>query len=96
MIGPNLTNDRGWPCHWRQLYEALGVEGTHLPAEGLPTRQIGNVWVWVEAKEMAHKEAVMDNMAFVHRVRCRCPKCFKQLSAGRLHQHLKACKGPRR
>jgi hypothetical protein len=65
------------------LYAALGLNPKkHLPKEGLPKQQVGNVTVWV-----CPKDAKVSQDAA--RVWCTCPKCGKLLTAGKLHQHMK-------
>ena len=97
MIGPNLTNDRGYPARWDELYTALGLDpNKHLPDEGVRAKMLSNVVVFVWPKQFAASEAKRSANVFKHRLRCWCPKCSKELSAGRLHQHLKTCKGARR
>jgi len=69
--------------HWQDLYTALGLSTTkHLPAEGLPPQQIGNVTVWVDAKIPGVNQDAK-------RVWCKCPICDKTFTAGKLHQHIK-------
>ena len=71
--------------HHYDLYEALGLNPKrHLPAEGLPPQQIGNVMVWVDAK-------IPGVAQDAKRVWCLCPHCDKKkvLTAGKFHQHMK-------
>lgn len=74
-----LKNARGWKMSHSELYVLLELKpGSHLPAEGIPVRQIQGIDVWVEPKTTS---------ALKHRVMARCPGCKAVLSAGRLHQH---------
>jgi hypothetical protein len=66
-----------------QLCQALGLNPRkHLPDEGLPPRVLGNVLVWVVPR-------VPGTSQDARRTWCECPHCRKQLTAGKLQQHLK-------
>lgn len=64
------------------IYKALGIEGNRLPDAGHPGQLIGNVFVWVKPK-------IPGKAQDAARTWCRCPDCGKELTAGKLHQHLK-------
>lgn len=74
-----------YPLRHDQLYAFLGLDPkAHLPADGLPTRMIGNVPVWVVPKTDKHQGSA--------RVWCRCPKCDRSVTFGKLNQHMKVHK----
>lgn len=68
--------------HSTKMLEALGVIGGKLPKDGLAPRMVQGVRVWavpfVEGRPRKSSQ---------HRVRCECPDCGVELSAGRLFQH---------
>lgn len=65
-----------------ELKTMLGLDPkAKLPADGMPAQEIQGYTVYIrplDAKSSARR---------VHRVRAICPRCKKDLSAGRLHQH---------
>lgn len=78
----NLCDENGRPLRHGQIYEALGLNPkAHLPKDGVVYRYIGNVCVWVTAKTDKAQDAA--------RTRCLCPVCFREFTAGKLHQHMK-------
>lgn len=79
----NLCDENGRPMRHEAIYAALGLNPKrHLPEEGLYSRHIGNVVVWVTPKE---KKVRQDGA----RTRCFCPFCFREMPTGKLHQHMK-------
>jgi hypothetical protein len=70
-----------WNMHSDEMLKALGVR--KLPRDGMEPRQIQGITVWVTpAVTFAGRKSSK------HRVMCECPDCGKQMSAGRLHQHV--------
>jgi hypothetical protein len=74
---------RSWAMHSDEMLKTLGVEGSKLPLEGLPQREIQGIQVWV----VPHVPHPNGRKSSKHRVLCACPNCGRVLSAGRLHQH---------
>jgi len=67
------------------LYAALGLDPKrHLPDEGKLPQYVGNVLVWVVPR-------VKGTNQDAKRVWCKCPQCGRELTAGKLFQHLKYC-----
>jgi len=86
MLLDNLkvVDHPGWQVSERQLKKEMGVVGTKWPDEGLPAKLLGNTLVLVNPKNQKGKRS--------HRAVAFCSVCGKDVSAGRLHQHLKAHK----
>lgn len=85
----------GRSMHSSEMLEVLGVVGGKLPREGLPARDVQGVQVWVAPfvpkirkvwNGFQHVEKEVKSST--HRVRCKCPKCGAEMSAGRLFQHI--------
>jgi hypothetical protein len=75
--------DHTMSMNHRDIYEALGLSPTkHLPTEGLQSRKIGNVLVWVTPRIPGMNQDAK-------RVWCICPHCDKMLTAGKFNQHMK-------
>lgn len=75
-------NPLGWSG---EVMRKLGLRaGGHLPAEGMPERVVEGwaVWVTPEVVDKRHRHGS------AHRVMARCPGCHKELSLGRMGQHL--------
>lgn len=81
------------PVHSSRMFELLGVNNiTKWPDAGLPPCELPatdtsngtavNVTVWVRAIVR-----IPGRKSSAHRVRCLCPGCNRELSAGRLFQH---------
>jgi hypothetical protein len=76
--------DRRWPAPSHVMLKLLGIETGRLPLEGMPSREIQGVQVWVTPiGEMPANRRKRN----AHRLMCACPDCGKVLSVGRLHQH---------
>lgn len=77
----DLRNERGWKMPYHELRKTLGIPIGRLPADlCVAPAMIDNIQVWVTTSDRGR-----------HRVLASCPHCSKGMSAGRLHQHLKAC-----
>jgi len=92
--------------HQAQEYEMaqlLDRVGHKWPAEGMPARMVRGIEVpkpgeinvamieikvWVTPQRSSNSREMSRS---THRVKCECPGCGKEFSAGRLGQHL--CKG---
>lgn len=86
----------------RVILEGLGIKPTaHLPLSGADAKVVsltirGTVYpavaVWVAPSpgaQMRFRGATLRKIhSAKHRVRARCPLCARELSAGRLHQHV--------
>jgi hypothetical protein len=81
-----LNGSDGYPLrHW-ELYEKLGLDPKkHLPDEGAPKQEIGNVTVWVVPR-------VPNTNQDAKRTWAECPACGCSFTAGKLALHLKGCK----
>lgn len=78
-----LVTDRGWTAHSHHVKAMLGLDvDAHLPAAGLAPQILQGIKVWVAPLDPARSHRR------VHRVRAECPDCQKEMSAGRLHQHV--------
>jgi hypothetical protein len=66
-----------------EVFETLGVAGTHWPDAGLPARVVQGIKVWV-----APKVVRPGRKSSKHRVMCACPGCGRVFSVGRLAQHV--------
>lgn len=83
-----VLKDPRWPDRNRNVHSGgmnllLGLPlKAKLPAEGMPEREVQGVVLWV-APLVADRKTVRG-----HRVRARCPHCAKEMSAGRLFQHV--------
>lgn len=76
-----------WPAHSHHMLEKLGVKGGKWPDEGLGTRMVDGIKVWVLPRnEPANRELGIKKSS-THRVMCECPGCGEHMSAGRLAQH---------
>ena len=80
------------PLHSSAMKELLGLGAkAKLPREGMDPVYIQGVKVWVNPEPMARtfqREAGMKmKHSATHRVRCNCPMCGEEMSAGRLNQH---------
>lgn len=80
------------PVHSEAMLQLLGVK--KLPVGGMPPREIQGIRVWVTPsvpkfrKGWNGREYVeMRVKSSAHRVRCACPDCGAEVSAGRLFQH---------
>jgi hypothetical protein len=73
------------PVHSSAMLQLLGVSGSKLPAEGMPAREIQGIRVWVAP--LPPREPGQRGKRSTHRVRCACPDCGAEVSAGRLFQH---------
>lgn len=82
------------PMHSGELMQELGLRaGGHLPAEGMPAREINGVTVYVLPANGPDTTS-RRNKSSKHRVMAICPDCQRHMSAGRLtSQHYKHCKG---
>jgi hypothetical protein len=81
-----FTHPSGSPyrqVHSAAMLQLLGV--TKLPVEGMLSRKIQGITVWVRA--LPPRPADRRTKRSTHRVRCLCPDCGVELSAGRLFQH---------
>lgn len=71
------------------LFALMGMPRVdHWPATGLPARDVQGVRVWVNPKPVKVGRDGRPRKSSAHRVRCACPGCGRELSAGRLSQHL--------
>ena len=81
---PMIRGESGWgTVHSGEMFKLLGLAGSHLPAEGMPSREIQGIRVWVEPKGSPN-----GRKSSTHRVKAECPVCAQVLSVGRLHQHV--------
>lgn len=71
------------PVHAHTMAQLLGVTGNY-PAVGLPPREVQGIRVWVNPLP---PRGPGERKRSTHRVRCLCPGCGRELSAGRLFQH---------
>ena len=72
-----------WSMHSGEMLQALGLKpGGHLPADGLPPRELQGVTVYVAPAA----PAASGRKSSRHRVMAVC-SCGRHVSAGRLHQH---------
>lgn len=78
----------GWNSQNHHMLALLGVAKT--PIAGMPPRDIQGVKVWVNSLADAKAKGEF------HRIRCECPYCKRDLSVGRLHQHVVVCKEDRK
>lgn len=86
---PQIIGKFGRNAHSDELREMLGLAPkAKLPPEGMPSRFIQGIEVWVEP--MKPRPFGKFYKRSTHRTLAKC-RCGKVLSAGRLHQHLEAC-----
>jgi hypothetical protein len=79
----SIVNERGWNVHEWQLKEMLGLSRkAKLPAAGLPEQVVQGVTVWAKPLDPNRRQRAP------HRMMARCPQCGKEMSAGRLFQHV--------
>jgi hypothetical protein len=65
--------------------------GGHLPIEGMEPRIIQGIKIWVKPVPLIaifQKHAGYGKKSSKHRVMAECPQCKREMSAGRLHQHV--------
>jgi hypothetical protein len=76
-----------------QLKPYFGIkESAKWPAEGLPRRLIHGIPFWVNplGKIIEHTWYGKPIREGMHsRLMCECPRCPKEMSYGRLHQHMR-------
>lgn len=83
---PQIIGRYGWHADHEDLRQMLGLgEKAKLPTEGMPSRFIQGIEVWVAP--LSSRPANVRHKRSTHRVLARCPECERILSAGRLHQH---------
>lgn len=81
---------RAWS---RDVMTLLGLRpGGHLPPEGMAPRSVQGITIWVTPEPMIR---TFDRAAGIpirkspkHRVMARCPCCSREMSLGRLAQHV--------
>jgi hypothetical protein len=87
-----------WSAHSGDIMELLGLRrGGHLPVEGMEPRYIQNIKVWVTPVSLVttfRNAAGIKHKSSKHRVMAECPQCARQMSVGRLFQHV--CTGTKR
>jgi hypothetical protein len=89
-----IRNSHGHAAHSWAIKEHLGLRSeAKIPVDGMPRREIQGVTVYVvpllgEAKKDSSWAFSRAYRRCKHRVRAICPVCQKDLSAGRLNQHL--------
>lgn len=72
-----------WNAHSHHIKAMFGLSHkAKWPQAGIEPRFLHGVKVWVNPLNPNRKSARE------HRVMCECPKCGKQMSLGRLHQHV--------
>jgi hypothetical protein len=92
-----FTHPSAHPVHSHRMLELLGVKS--LPVDGLPERTLAGIdiagqpveiRVWVVPLVGERKTGAFGRVLkrSAHRVRCACPGCGAELSAGRLFQHV--------
>ena len=81
---PAIRNEYERDVQNSDMLKLLGIEGTHLPVDGMPPRIIQGVKVWVTPKP-ALKPGLRHSAT--HRVMCECSLCGKHMSRGRLFSH---------
>jgi hypothetical protein len=78
-------------------YKLLGLNpNRHLPERGMSCqfiqREFGkrkyHILIWITPKAEAAEIAKETKNRFKHRVLCNCPACGKEMSYGRLGQHI--------
>lgn len=81
-----FTSPRGFRyAHTRDLFALMGhPNAAKWPDAGLPARAVQGIWVWVLPRNPPEPGARKSSR---HRVRCLCPSCGREVSAGRLSQH---------
>jgi hypothetical protein len=99
-----IGSQRSGPVHSHVMLRLLGV--SKLPKTGLPDRKLPGikregqneipvfirVWVRPLEGEAPRSPSGRTQKRSSHRVRCECPGCGIELSAGRIFQHV--CAGP--
>jgi len=76
-----FVDERGRTLHSHKMMPLLGLKpGGHLPVEGMGTRDINGVMVYVLAKFRSGRH---------HRIIAICPACKKHVPFGRMGQHVK-------
>ena len=72
-----------YPAHSSTMLELLGLPPkAKLPKDGMNAVMIQGVEVWITPLDIARAKKQF------HRVRCECPICGEEMSAGRLNQHI--------
>lgn len=76
------NNGKGWPLRSHEILELFELPPTSpIPKNHIAFRTIGNVGVYILPC------GLIDGLK--RRVVAECPKCFKPVCAGHLHQHIK-------
>lgn len=83
-----LRDEHGRHAQTKAIFRLLGLEVSKLPKEGRPLREIQGILVYVRP----YLDRGDFSKSSEHRVRALCPHCSKDVSAGRLFQHVPACK----
>ena len=84
-----MSTDRKWYYHHEHIVKQLmGVPENwqgHMPPEFTRhPRDIGGVMVHISKSNKGPD----GKSRFGHRVRCHCPCCDREMSYGRIHQHM--------
>jgi hypothetical protein len=80
-----ILNEYGYNVFSNELRQLLGLpDKAKLPAEGLPARTVQGITIFV--RPAPPSRGIRGGGK--HRVRAICPECSKDVSAGRLQQHM--------
>lgn len=97
ILNVRFPNNPQWNAHEPDMAIIMGRQGAEWPDEGMPMRLVQGVKkvdgatypvmipVWVLRKPLPPEGR---RKSSAHRVRCMCPGCQVELSAGRLFQHV--------
>lgn len=93
-----IVGKSGYKANTNEVMEMLGLKGSKLPKEGIPMTLIQGIVIFVDpAPEPRYYESYRGRKILKsskHRIKAIC-HCGRQLSAGRLHQHLCYSQGDR-